>query len=261
MNTSSTNLPEMKVSRRRRISADQNIVPLSPGKNIYAIAAMSVLAVCRTNRLLTNLAFRRMIASRYIFPPKKNINKFATGGIAEECITQLFSDVGFVCSNLSDERNIIDLEILVPLEMQTLPFRVSLKTCGKLCSVPILENYRGQKRVDIRPLPPTFIIYTEMDIKRVRIIYLDDEILRQGYPDLSDENFHEEVYANKDSNLSFRSGFLVNFIPRLPAEYILNADYPEDLGELKEQKFSSLALAEVDRQITLNKNIYNNTTL
>jgi hypothetical protein len=225
-----------------------------PGTGIFAIAAMTVLGVCKRNMLLTNIAFRRMIASRFIFPPKKNVNKFATGGIAEECTSQLFCDVGFVCSNVSEDSNVIDLVIQVPIhqgtiEEQVVPFKVSLKNSGNITSQPILENYRGKRRSEIRPLPPTLIIYTEAGIKRVRIVYLDEEILRQGYPDLSEEEFHQEIYLNCDSNLAFRSGFLSKFIPRLPAEYILDADYPEDLGTLTEQKFSKLALVEVVRQL------------
>ena len=227
---------------------DLESTPLTPGTGIYAVAAMSIIAVCKRNRPRTNLAFRQMIASRYIFPPKKNINKFATGGVAEECLSQLLGDVGFTCSNLSEESNIIDLEIQVPVKDQTVQFQVSLKNSGKISSSPILENYRGQKREEIRPLPPTFIIYTEMDIRRVRMVYLDEEILRQG---LSEEDFHSNVYTNRDSNLTFRTGFLAKFIPRLPAEYILDADYPDDLSPLKEQNFSRLALAEVIRQLNV----------
>jgi hypothetical protein len=238
----------------RRQKKEQYSTSLVPGVGIFAQAAMTVLGACKRNMLLTNLAFRRMIASRLIFPPKKNINKFATGGVAEECISQLFCDVGFACSNLSDDSTVIDLEISVPIhqgttEEQVVPFKVSLKNSGKIANQLILENYRGNRRTEIRPLPPTFIIYTETDIKRVRIVYLDDEILRQGYSDLSEEEFQQEVYLNGDSTLTFRSGFLSRFIPRLPAEYILNADYPDDLDGLAEQSFSKLALAEVVRQL------------
>jgi hypothetical protein len=196
-----------------------------------------------------NLAFRQMIASRLIFPPKKNINKFATGGIAEECLSQLFCDLGLACSNVSEESNVIDLSIQVQIPTETVEFNVSLKNSGKLSAQPILENYRGQKRPEIRPLPPTFIIYTEMDIQRVRIVYLDEEIIRQGYSDLSDEDFHREIYLNGDSNLTFRSGFLARFIPRLPVEYIVNAEYPTDLAGLNERNFAKLALQEVIRQL------------
>ena len=223
--------------------------PLVPGTSIYATAAMTIFGLCKRNMPRVNLAFRQMIASRLIFPPKKNINKFATGGIAEECLSQLFCNLGLACSNVSEESNVIDLSIQVQIPTETVEFNVSLKNSGKITAQPILENYRGQKRPEIRPLPPTFIIYTEMDIQRVRIVYLDEEIIRQGYSDLSDEDFHREIYLNGDSNLTFRSGFLARFIPRLPEEYIVNADYPEDLAGLNERNFAKLALDEVVRQL------------
>jgi hypothetical protein len=224
--------------------------PLVPGTGTMAIAAMTIFGLCRTNMSRVNLAFRQMIASRLIFPPKKNINKFATGGIAEECLSQLFCHLGLECSNVSEESNVIDLAIQVPIATETVDFKVSLKNSGKISAQPILENYRGQKRPEIRPLPPTFIIYTEMDIKRVRIVYLDEEIIRQGYSDITDEaEFHREIYLNGDSNLTFKSGFLAKFIPRLPDEYIVNAEYPEDLAGLSERNFAKLALDEVIRQL------------
>ena len=210
---------------------------------------MTLFEACRRNMPRTNLAFRQMFASRLIFPPKKNINKFATGGIAEECASQLFCDVGFECANLSEDVNVIDLAIKVPTPTETVEFKVSLKNSGKLSASPILENYRGQKRPEIRALPPTFIIYTEVDAKRARIVYLDEEILLQGYPDLIEHEFKSEIYANSDSNLTFKSGFLAKFIARLPAEYILDAEFPEDLVGLQERNFSKLALAEVVRQL------------
>ena len=230
--------------------------PLMPGTTVFAQAAMHVIALCKQNMPRTNIAFRQMFASRQIFPPKKNINKFATGGIAEECTTQLFCDIGLECNNMSEESTVIDLEIKVPLpvaegDYQPVVLQVSMKNSGKIASQPILENYRGQKRQEIRPLPPTFIVYTETDTKRARIVYLDEEILRQGYPDISEEEFHAEIYANNDSNLTFRSGFLAKFLPRLPAEYIVDAEYPEDItGLLSERNFSKIALAEVVRQLS-----------
>jgi len=245
-----SNAEKEQKQKIREEKAIRNSEKLVPGTGNFAKAAMTILEMCSREMPRTNLAFRQMIASRIIFPPKKNINKFATGGIAEECVSQLFCNVGLCCTNLSEDANVIDLEVHVPISAeQIVQLKVSLKNSGNIKSQPILENYRGQKRTEIRPLPPTFIIYTEMDIKRVRIVYLDEEILRQGYPTLSDEEFCAEIYANSDSNLTFKSGFLPKFIPRLPAEYILTAEYPEDLTDLKERNFSKLALAEVERQL------------
>lgn len=232
-----------------KIRKQQYSHKLVPGKEISALAAMCILNLCRRNMPRVNMAFRQMVASRIIFPPKQNINKFATGGIAEECTSQLFCDIGLTCLNNSNESNVVDLEIHVEVNGEIFPLNVSIKNSGKLTSQPILENYRGQKRHEIRRLPPTFIIYTEMEIRRARIIYIDDEILRQGYDGLTEEEFHDEVYQNCDSNLTFRSGFLKHFIPRLPSEYILNAEYPDGMPPLEEQSFCKLALKEVMRQL------------
>ena len=248
-------LAPLQAKRTRSFTETEHTIPLVPGIGMSARAAMHIIERCKQNMPRTNLAFRQMFASRQIFPPKKNINKFATGGIAEECITQLFCDIGLDCINRSADTNVIDLEIQVPIVLfydnvqQIVPLHVSIKNSGKLTSPPILENYRGQKRQDIRPLPPTFIVYTETDAKRARIVYLDEEILRQGFPELSDEEFCAEIYSNGDSSLTFKSGFLVKFLPRLPAEYIVDAEYPEDITGMAESNFCKLALAEVVRQL------------
>jgi len=272
-----------EVKRQRAELAKQrkelHSTSLEPGKGLFAKAAMTLFEACRQNMPRTNLAFRHMFASRLIFPPKKNINKFATGGVAEECASQLFCDLGFDCVNMSEDVNVIDLAIKVPTakisgreavgyqgfageiseaqrresrksnDTEIVEFKVSLKNSGKLSAQPILENYRGQKRPEIRELPPTIVIYTETDAKRARMVYLDEEILLQGYPDLTEHEFKAEIYANSDSNLTFKSGFLAKFIPRLPAEYILDAEFPEEFQGLEERNFSRLALAEVVRQL------------
>ncbi len=237
---------ERALSKMRKEQYSHKLVP---GKEISALAAMCIFNLCRRNMSRVNIAFRQMIASRTIFPPKQHINKFATGGIAEECTSQLFCDIGLVCLNNANEANVVDLEIHVNVNGEIVPLNVSIKNSGKLASQPILENYRGQKRQEIRRLPPTFIVYTETEIKRARIIYIDDEILRQGYDGLTEDEFHDQVYQNGDSSLTFRSGFLKHFIPRLPSEYILNAEYPEEMPPLEEQSFCKLALKEVMRQL------------
>ena len=245
-----------EVAQKRQLIAlkkEQYSSPLIPGTGTFAQSAMHVIDLCKQNMSRTNTAFRQMFASRQIFPPKKNINKFATGGIAEECATQLFCDIGLKCENMSEESTVIDLEIKVPIDEQIVSLQVSMKNSGRIASPPILENYRGQKRQEIRPLPPTFIIYTETEARRARIVYLDEEIVRQGYPGLSDEEFNAEIYANNDSNLTFKSGFLAKFIPRLPAEYIVDAEFPEDITGLTERNFSKIALEEVIRQLSIAK--------
>lgn len=241
---------EAKIASKEKYEREH--IKLVPGVLPDARAAMKIFENIRLNGNI-NRAFRRMMASRKIFNPRENINKFMTGGVAEEVVHQLIRSVGFDSQNVSAKASVIDLVMPVLLEPsgEVHSFQVSLKNSGKLGASPILENYRGKKRDEIRPLPPTLIIYTEVDIKRVRIVYLDHEILRQGYPDLSDDEFNRIVFKNEDSNLTFKSGFLPHFIPRLPDEYILNAVYPEDLPAVDEKNIILLALAEVDRQLGL----------
>ena len=190
-----------------------------------------------------------MLIARKMFNPRVNINKFITGGVVEEVVHQRISKSGFDCQNVSDTKTVIDLEVNVPIGPTDVIhcLKLSLKNSGDINRSPILENYRGKKRDDIRPLPPTLIIYTEVKAKRVKIVYLDHEIIRRGYPTLNEEEFAQVVYKNEDSNLTFKSGFLRNFIPRLPEEYILTADYPKDLPVVQEQSIIPLVLAEVKR--------------
>jgi len=223
---------------------------LIPGVLPNALAAMNIFEICRGNVEKVNICFRRMIMMRKLFNPRENINKFMTGGGAEETVHQLLLSVGFDCRNVSAKATVIDLKINDKFESHNKrDFNPSLKNSSKISATPILENYRGKKRQEIRNLPPTFIIYTEIDIKRARIIYLDHEIIRQGFPTLTDDEFNNDVFKNEDSNLTFRSGFLKEFIPRLPDEYILNADYPEDLPDCEEQNIIMLALGLVDEKL------------
>ena len=184
------------------------------------------------------------------YPPRINSNKFITGGCAEEAFHQLINKLGVDCKNVSAETTITDLEIKISLvsgEVHCL--KTSLKNSGNISASPILENYRGKKRDEIRPLPPTFIIYTEMNVQRVRIVYIDHEIIRKGFPNLSDEEFNKCVFKNDDSNLSFKSGFLKKFIERLPEEYVLNADYPNDLPECVEENSSKVLIEDIVKSL------------
>jgi hypothetical protein len=262
---------EARLKAKRELAAAP-VEQLLPGVGLDARAAMLIFDKCRGK---ANNAFRRMIMMRRIFNPAENINKFMTGGGAEEVVHQLISSAGFACKNVSAKATVIDLEVMVPMpsagadtgsEADTdtsagaellYRFAPSLKNSGNIKMSPILENYRGKKRDDIRPLPPTLIIYTEVALKRVRIVYLDHEIIRQGFPTLSDEERNSLIFKNEDSNLTFQSGFLNKFIPRLPTEYILNADYPEDLPTGEEKNIVLLALAEVDRQLALAAQLLN----
>lgn len=248
----------------RLAKANAPVVQLPPGVGLDAQAAMRIFDHCRGK---ANNAFRRMIAMRKIFNPAENINKFMTGGGAEEILHQLITSVGYDCTNVSAKATVIDLVIMVPdlvvpaasggedtaaaaaAAAPLYRFAPSLKNSGNINGSPILENYRGKKRAEIRPLPPTFIIYTEVALQRVRVVYLDHEIVVSAYPTLTAEEIGRLIYKNEDSNLTFQSGFLKDFIPRLPNEYILTADYPTDLPALKSTNIVLLALAEVDQQL------------
>jgi hypothetical protein len=209
-------------------------VMLVPSTTKNAQAVMQVFNKCRNK---ADYAFLLMYGTRKIYNPSFNLNKFITGGCAEEALYLLFNSEGIACKNVSLETTLIDLTLNVTLAADTHLLEASLKNSSSIHQSPILENYRGQKHTVIRPLPPTFIIYTEDNEsnKRFRIVYLDHDIIKQAYPDLSDEELNAIVYKNSDSNLAFKSNFLPSFIPRLPKEYILNANFPkeEDLKKIR----------------------------
>jgi hypothetical protein len=104
---------------------------LKMGNGLNAIAAMNIIQNAKDNMHHTNYAVKRMITSRLLFPPKKNINKFMIGGIAEECLHQLFLMLGYNSKNISDEVTLTDLQIEVPILINNEPilhdFNVSVK--------------------------------------------------------------------------------------------------------------------------------------
>jgi len=222
----------------REHPAESAILVPSTTKNAQAVT--QVFNKCRNK---ADYAFLLMYGTRKIYNPSFNLNKFITGGCAEEALYLLFNSEGIVCKNVSLETTLIDLTLNVylsadPTQTDAHLLEASLKNSSSIHQSPILENYRGQKHTVIRPLPPTFIIYTEDNEinKRFRIVYLDHDIIKQAYPDLSDEELNAIVYKNSDSNLAFKSNFLPSFIPRLPTEYILNANFPKE-DDLKKLKF------------------------
>lgn len=229
---------------------------LSPGNGINAIAAMTIIQNAKDNIHHTNYAIKRMIASRLLFPPKKNINKFMIGGIAEECLNQLFIVLGYNSKNMSDEVTLTDLHIEVPIinnnETILHKLNVSIKNSCDMKSQIILENYRGAKRTQIRDLPPSFIVYTETHIQKASIIYIDHEIIKNAYQNVPDDDFNNIVFKNTDSNLCIRSGFIKYIVSRLPQEYILNIEYPILPPNIYPSNIVKLALNEVDTQIQLN---------
>lgn len=214
---------------------------------------LTVLDAMRTAEGMAkvNTAFVELLVARRIFDPRDNVNKFVTGGIAEDVMAELISSLGFETTNVAATETVIDLKVDIPDETgSTRTIGISLKNSASITMPPILENYRGESKAEIRNLPPTLIVYTETTAKRARIVYIDHDIMRQSYPDLTDAEFNATVYnkkgeGDKQSNLSFKSGFLSGFIPRLPESYSVTAVYPEELPPADSKSITLLALEYV----------------
>lgn len=223
---------------------DNPDVKLVPTDTADAKAAVQILNRLRENSAAVNEAFLEMFVSRKIFNPAENVNKFVTGGVAEDVIAQLVEKVGFPTTNVAAIETVIDIKVVV----DGYTIGISLKNSGSISQQPILENYRGESKAEIRELPPTLIIYTEP--KRARIVYLDHAIMKQAFPDLDAKTFNATVYnkkeeGDKQSSLSFKSGFLASLIPKLPDEYIVNATVPEEIPEVPKKSITLLALEYV----------------
>lgn len=203
-------------------------------------------------KTVVDRGFLEMFVCREIFNPSLNINKFITGGVVEEIITELISKLGFQVTNVASTESVVDIEVV----MGEHTIRISLKNSGNIDQQPILENYRGETKVEVRELPPTLIVYTETSHKRARIVYLDHDIIKQAYPDLSPEELDTTVYnrkvggGDKQASLTFKSGFLKNLIPRLPDAYIVNATFPESIPMTVKQSITVLALDYVRKAMT-----------
>lgn len=205
--------------------------------------AMSILARMRTEegKTLLNRMVLELLVTRQVFNPAENVNKFISGGVAEDLMTELISNLGFPVENVAAKSTVIDIRVKFGGE----EIGISLKNSGGIDQQPILENYRGDTRTEIRPLPPTFILYTEAKCKRARIVYLDHDILRKAYPDVADEEFVAKVYKRGDSSLTFQSGLLRELIPQLPEEYVANATYPDVIPAVPVISITRLALEHV----------------
>jgi hypothetical protein len=216
-----------------------------------SLAVLSVFDKLRTEEGMKalNNGFVEMFVSREMFPPKQNVNKFVTGGIAEDVITDVITEIGFPTKNVAAEKTVIDIEVDVKTGEETRTVGISLKNSGGINQQPILENYRGESKADIRDLPPSIIIYTETKMKRARLVYLDHAILLKVFPDLSPEEFNARVYKKSDSNLTFRAGVLREVIARLPLSYIVTATYPTVIPKVDQVSITRLALEAVRRAI------------
>lgn len=226
---------------KRAHARDNPSEKLLPVNTIDAVNAVKIMDRMRANPTLVHRAFRKMIRSRIVFDPSINENKFATGGIAEHATVDLVNEVGYPAKNVASTETVIDMVVAV----DDYPGKYSLKNIGDIKQAVILENFRGKTRPDIRPLPPTFLIYTEIPIKRVRYVYIDHEILKQAYPNLTEQQMNDIVYIMGDSNISIRSGVLAGLIPRLPDDYIVNSEFPE-LSALERKTMSEIAYAYIN---------------
>lgn len=228
-------------------------------------AILKILNAMRTpeGKALVDNAFVELFVARQIFNPAENVNKFVTGGVAEDVISELIPKLGFPTKNVAATETVIDIKVTVPEDTLSSAaggpsgsreIGISLKNSGAINQQPILENYRGESKADIRELPPTFIVYTETTIKRARIVYIDHSIIRQAYPDLTPEQFNQTVYnkkpEDKQSSLSFKSGFLRTFIPRLPLSYIVDAQFPTSIPKVEKKSITLLALEYVRKAIS-----------
>lgn len=169
-------------------------------------------------------------ASRMMYPPKKNINKFLAGGSVEVCVSELIQTCGYTCTNVSSTEVMID--ILVKNDGVTFPF--SVKSIRKLGSAVTLENYRGKKR-DLKELPPTFIVV--IGDTQLTLAYLDNDIVTQTGIST------EDMYTHADSNLSMKGKFVKTMITStLPSDYVIHIPVPS-LPTLPEEDISTLVVA------------------
>ena len=225
---------------------DNPLVKLVPTDTPDAKAAVKILDKMRENSKVVDNAFLEMFVSREIFNPAENVNKFVTGGVAEDVITDLIDKLGFPTTNVAAVKTVIDIET----DVEGHKIGISLKNSGGIQQQPILENYRGESKADIRDLPPTLIIYTETKNKRARIVYLDHAILKQAFPDLEAKEFNAKVYnkkedGDKQASLSFKTGLLASIVPKLPDAYIVNATFPEKIPKVEKKSITLLALEYV----------------
>jgi hypothetical protein len=230
-------------------------------ENARAIIKIFNKMKSREGKPLLERAMQEILACRKMFPPALNVNKFVTGGVSEDAITELISGLGFPTDNVASTKTVIDIEV----QVDATRIGISLKNSGDINQSPILENYRGESKAEIRPLPPTLIIYTEVVRQRTRIVYLDHDIIRKAFPPETDlATLNRQVYNKKavaegekdtQSNLSFKSGFLAAFIPKLPEEYKVSVDFPKSIPDVPIVSITQLALAQVKKAMAESRQV------
>lgn len=220
---------------------------LEPTNTLNSRCAIHILDSMRTavGKEALDRMILELLVTRQVFNPADNVNKFIAGGVAEDVMTELISSLGFPTENVAAKSNVIDIRVTVEGNVMD----VSLKNSGGIDQQPILENYRGDTRAAVRPLPPTFILYTETKCKRARIVYLDHDILLSAFPGLSDEEFLAKVYKRGDASLTFQSGLLRDLIPRLPQAYVVNATFPDVIPVVPAISITRLALEHIRKSM------------
>lgn len=249
-----------KVFKRENPSAEQLLKPTET-ENARAIMKVFNKMKSPEGKLLAEKAIQEILVCRIMFPPKLNVNKFVTGGVSEDAITELINALEFPTKNVASSTNVIDIQV----EVDGYTIGISLKNSGSINQSPILENYRGESKAEIRPLPPTLIIYTEVERKRTRIVYLDHDIIVSSFPPGTDTvTINKEVYNKKESvegkvdsqsSLGFKSGFLAGFIPKLPTEYKVDIQFPESIPVVPVESITKLALDRVKKAISESRQV------
>jgi hypothetical protein len=213
-------------------------------------AITQLFTIMRASPEILNQIFYDLVKTRVVFNPAINVNKFVTGSVAEELMVDHITQCGFRVDNLAESSTVTDICVHIPLERDpAFSLKISLKNCGSITACPILENYRGQCRAEIRPLPPTILIYTDAKKRIARYVYLDHALLRSVYPDLTSEELNALVYKQQDSNLSFRSGFLKTFLTHIPPAFIVDAAYPTVTGVGGGVRLSKLILEYIRKGV------------
>jgi hypothetical protein len=193
----------------------------------------------RENPEITKNIFEKLFITRTVLNPAINENKFATGGVAELALIEHINKCGFRTENLNKTKTaaVVDLRVYIPLQdFPAFQLDISVKNSGNISSCPILENYRGKKQNEIRELPPTIIIYTDMKNEIAKYVYMDYPILRVKYPLLNEDELNNIVYTNSDSNLSFKSSFVKKFITTLDPAFIVDSVCPKSISINDDEK-------------------------
>lgn len=206
--------------------------------NTDVVGILNTLRTPRGMELLEK-AVEELLVARSMYPPTQNVNRFVTGGIAEEVLVDVLTELGYSVDNIAAMAKVHDIVIHLPSGT----LHVSVKNSGDIKHQPILENYQGETKTQVRELPSTLIFYTEPVIQRARIVYLDHDILCQAFPGEVDLN--TRVYMMGKSSLTFRSGILSTLIPKLPNAYIVNIKFPTHIPTVLPQSITRLALQSI----------------